>query len=651
MLNPRNVVMSNTNEKANELLLVRQTENVRSILRNNYVLPYSLKQDEYDYLSMLFDPTILVYPVDAQVAKSHPHPVTATLNAFAYHTCSKNAKLFGDRAIDIGGTPSKTPKGHHICVKVDDARSDARYVEASVINHYHKSKGNANHDYSGYLNRDTRNIMCVSGAEHCTHKAPYAYSVNVYDVTVNDIIFFFRQHGLLIYDMWMFLPHMLLNSKLKLDQEYYRCVKTKEGLCKFTVCDSSNNYIHDFDEWKKFALMTKIVTPDGAIVVEHKANYGSFTHIRFTRTTTVSGNIYRTIDWKEYHEHVEVPNVIRYFNNGGAAINQYVYSFIVENTFVSKMISYGTRQRDDGFNYSAFQSYADSIKQSVFYNTNGINQYVYKGIKLDINDYEELVKSLYVIVVVQRYMRTKGIGAIISFLKANQDGFWTGVKQCGRQVYQSAKKGAIKAILSMSDDEYHEWLLKKNDRYIYNLAVRPIPKYVCGTTYRSKLSLGCNPDLQLGGSKYVLSGPSGDQDVVDVGSEEKLNTVKEVEIKPADIERDKLTNLHYKLIYNPPGDGKCGQHCIDWFSKKNGLKVVIPTMRVVAGVVTPFPTSWYTADDISYIAKSNGFNVLIHHQDADAGTVKNFISNDLPTLRLLLSNGHWTVVDCPCTLR
>ena len=130
--NPLLINSKGANEKVIALLQEQQTNNASSLLRDAFVCKYRLTAKQFDALSRVMDPIIVRFADigDRETLSDASHPVAAALNAFAYQQCISTAKKY-KRAIDIGGTPLRTPKEHHMCTLVDNCRTDARYMRAS----------------------------------------------------------------------------------------------------------------------------------------------------------------------------------------------------------------------------------------------------------------------------------------------------------------------------------------------------------------------------------------------------------------------------------------------------------------------------------------------------------------------------------------
>jgi hypothetical protein len=379
-VSPYGIVVSRDADKAATTYLdnIKLLE-MKKMHSNALRLPYKMGAAEYDIMRELLGNRIAFL---SDRPSYNSHPIAANLQAIAYQRCLDQARLPGiqNRAIDIGGTALRTPKEHHLCTRINNMREEARYVNANVINAENQLC---------LLNTAYRHHLCIHGAEQCKYAAPYAYAINVYGITFATIAKIFEMHGLVQMDMWMFMPHMLADINVTVDQTYYTCVmhdkqqdkvedyqaefdnpttygvpsilklhQTKRRQVRFGLCDASNVYEHDYLVWRKYLTTTSIACRNGGISIEIIEQFGTFTNFRFTRTWShIPRNIRCYPLGKIMKNYVIVPSVTDYIRKGA-----WVHS----------------KASDMEFKYTEHQRYRGFDESDIDYDANRRNTYVYE---------------------------------------------------------------------------------------------------------------------------------------------------------------------------------------------------------------------------------------------------------------------------------
>lgn len=408
--------------------------NAHALANNTFESPFALTKTQHEIFQSMIEPSILTY---AKHPKNHPHPIPALLNIISYRRYHKIAekmwKNYKFAAIDIGGSlESNNDKRVHICTKVSNYREQNRYNNAywRINDTYSVSVA---HNYN-------KPIICHKGAEHCKFQAPYAFSVNAnYDISFDQIVSFFIMHNILIYDIAMFLPACLIDKRLNFPSDIYTCEVQNHNII-FSLGDYSFNYIHNYNNWRKYLTHTSIVTPNFTIVIEIVDTIKDFCFLRCTRVDnriprTIcqhfknfahslnkrhrnSNTLIRTIPLsKIYGEYYLIPEILKYLKNKYDVrdINKHV--IMVHREFVDSVLKWSFGATDDQFKYNSFYSWARSQSSALTYDPKNLNLIIYHGVNMDINIYDTLIQNLFVYSAIQRLHRTKNIGAAFKTIR------------------------------------------------------------------------------------------------------------------------------------------------------------------------------------------------------------------------------------------
>jgi hypothetical protein len=398
------------------------------------------------------------------------HPIPANLQIIAYDRIKQYRTKFTDHrgvvmpAIDIGGNGLRTDKNDHICTLIKSSREEARYLRANILKP---------HKETALIGTELQHLACVHGAENCSFKASYAYMINVYDVTFEQIVTIFNKHDLRVLDVWMFMPHCLLEPGLTADQTYYKCQLTQESYKEqmmryldgknndtartdkvlFHFGDQSNAYYHDLYSWKKWFYTTKIEAIGFDIEIEIIETFGTFTNFRLTKTSNYPGFIYRIIPTSsQYKNFMIVPDILQFiedsawraansritdefvrkwFNFGPHeqnwvknrnVINTTIYPscIIVDEHIVKSTLFYMERLKKEVFSYEQCCAYFTTQLNSIMYDRNSYMITVHKCTQIPINIAIRLKISLYVIAAIERNKRTQVIAEAFNKFKRNK---------------------------------------------------------------------------------------------------------------------------------------------------------------------------------------------------------------------------------------
>jgi hypothetical protein len=155
-INPHQVNNVLTNDLGIKYLQQLQTQNLQNLNNDPLIIDQYLNDEQYNTLCSYVHPRPVLF--SDKPRQSAPHPVANILNKLAYTNCIKMAESY-NHVIDIGGTPLRTPKEHHICTLINDTKTSSRYREAALIATAHHYD---HHDYSSLFT--DQNMLCTSGA-------------------------------------------------------------------------------------------------------------------------------------------------------------------------------------------------------------------------------------------------------------------------------------------------------------------------------------------------------------------------------------------------------------------------------------------------------------------------------------------------------
>lgn len=384
-----------------------------SIANTTVQCPFTLSLAEYSWLKEALAPRELVLTNKNTKYLAHrTHALAAFMTDYATRKFVQFASKYG-RAIDVGGGYDYTPAvGTHICARIASDREMSRYLHSAV---------RQSNDKLFQTARGNKQLsVCHSGAENCTYKAPYCYSVNAnYDISLNKLADIFNAHQAVVYDVAMFLPSILNNKKINIPTPVYN-IKLAHNHVKFYFNDGSNGYCHDYNVWRSYLTVNRIKCKDFDIVSEIVDNISDFFIIRYTRIEHPCNNerLFRVFDFaKIYHkQYTVVPNIIKTIKG---VIGNYNASYIVcETDFVHNAITYGLKLTKEVFAYPAFNTHCIAFSKSLVYGAD--NELVYQGITNKNESFNELVLNLFIYVALRRCDVTQTIKTAFELINADQ---------------------------------------------------------------------------------------------------------------------------------------------------------------------------------------------------------------------------------------
>lgn len=597
---PFDVKATTINEEAVKIIKYRIQSDVKHYEDNAFVVPYFLNEEEYNVLSDLMKPV----PIKTSEKLFRvPHPVANCLNRFAYQECERTAQKF-ERVIDIGGNPSKTPAGHHICALVNDIKSDARYTESSLFLSKAKALDTGFVDYV----TDNHNL-CVSGAQNCSWLAEYAYAVNVYDMTLDDIVEIFIKHNLILFDLWIFLPTELIDKNFSADNKIYNYYESN-GTSYFDLLDQSDVYIHDTKNWRSFLTTTAIRCKNFGINIEHKMSLGTFTHIRFVRTNKNDTVKRRAYHLPKYVKTIAVPDLVDYYETKKFVVKPNNF-YKVANSFVTRLMNWGVQVTDNQFSYNTFHTYANSIKSDVKYQQGNTIELIYEGIDCNVIEFERIVISMFIIVAIHRFKRTQIIGK--AFRKMKKDA------PAGKlQEYRIKICNYFERIFV--DIGWSRSLLETfGESYIYNQELK-LPSMIYFE------------EIHTVKTYHVF-----------------INRKRKIHLTGVDNKTDKIIQktiddvCQCEIVYDPPtvdithfedGDGYCGRNCLIFLNKE--FDKILPR------------TSWWNDEELADACDKVGISYVIHQEGHPIRFKRN---KGGPLIKFNLTRSHWYVVYCDCEVQ
>ncbi|QKQ15122.1 hypothetical protein 1 [Forsythia suspensa hepe-like virus] len=578
---------------------------------------------------------------------SHPHAAAAFLNDFAY----KQAKTIASKykyVIDIGGSPFRTPNNHHMCVQINDARTDARYRNAAwcklgVLN-------NDKFDFSRYLSG--QHNFCVNGAQFCTYKADYAYAVNVYDITMEQIAMMFIKHELQTLDMFMFLPYCLISHLIREDQKIYTCKynKSKTGnksldTLDFYLNDQSLVYTHNYQVWQSYYTTTKIQCANFSILVEHKQTWGTFTQIRFSRSTFTNGVPKICIPLSKLCKNVVVPDLVYYFQERQTGTSIFSKCICVDRIFINRITAWCDQAKDDMFNYTSFSTYVNSTKNTIRYSQNSAVEMVYQGVDLDDEMLRRLQLSLFVIAAIRRFKRSQFISGAFKFLANNQPDMEilslpATFKNTWLQLKQNVRNAMLNAFKTTDQDHSADVLTLSNHidqictpNFIYNARIVVYDDVFYDGVVNLDLYHNFRPTA-------IVFNPSASPPIMPSTNHHENNEKTDVSVeyrKDDIVEIVDRVKCALKLAYNPPGqDGLCGPNAIKYFVESLGMQYN-----------DKYDKPWCNADELNTICINNNVNLIVHVNE-NCETV--FDNEEQNTAKVNLCDNHWTLVNCTCAV-
>lgn len=696
LTNPHKLIVDDNKLLANTV----QKDNVKNYVSNyEFVTEYALNEEQYDQLTKILNGRVIKFAKCKLL--EHPHVIPFLLNRIAYDDVCKNYAHI-DGVIDIGGSPLRTPKNHHICSLVHDRRTNARYANIALkqeiddpnnynyllhqdvvmqsltelnnksfcenLGYYKKAvnTGIKSKSIRGMIDalkpKDKRTYSskaCVNGVLNCKHKSFYAYMINVYDIPLRDFPQIMAQHDIHFLDVYMFLPDALINPAYNLDETFYGTKLINRGnsirkdyKLQFDLHDDANLYEHDYEEWRNYLTVTVIEGTTISVVSEIIASWGTFKKIRFTKVNSNKGIITRNISMKRYKDYYRVPNLCYWFYN--QCKNVFASTFLVPCNFCDTVITHSVSLQDITFTYKNVYSYARSAKTSVRFINEGISNFVYAGVQMPEAEYEHLIMSLYIIAAIRRRDATQTIADVFRHLK-EIDGIFTKIKNMFRAFVRNNES---------IDDQLEKLVTKESFKNILNVTLEPIPDVKTEKVlYSRNESYYVNTIKPLGFIKpnkdAVIDMPKNSVQTVSAQvAPTATPQKKQHDIIPQFsgkvIRADVLGNIYeYNVkpgnaciskIYPNAGAGRCGYYAMKHFCT-GSMK-----LKLNKELQKKYDNSeWYDAIDMMDIAKDNDMNLILHiFNNGGLCDVQEYYCGSEITAKIKWENHHFEAVNCLC---
>jgi len=635
-MDPHKIENNKINEAGIKYLQDRQLENLQRLNKSPITCKYYLNEKQYPIAEKIFSPIPIQLADNGLVYCNHP--VAALLNAYANHECIKEAKRFGDKAIDIGGSPLRTPKHLHMCVLIDDVRTSARYRE-SAFNQLFINTGNKQ-DFTDYLTKSHN--YCKNGAQNCHYKANYAYAVNVYDISMNDIAKIFINHAIIVLDIWMFLPYQLISDMYDDDDNIYKA-KKKGDKIYFSLGDTSNIYVHDFNTWLDYYRTTVIKCVNFNISIEHKESFGTFTKIRFTRTEKLDGVICRTIPIADKVNKVAIPDAIHYIRNNNAASNYFKKYYTIPINYFEKLSTWATSIVDNQFNYNSFTTYANAISKDIKFTSGNKTVIMYEGFTPKYEEFERIKQSIFIIISVARFKRTKDVQLAYQMIKDRHQSTKFGkiLEHFKQYIRVAINEIGLDGVIGGSDEDRY---MPQKLNHLLDITV----KYPEDITYDlcKEFNLSDKDEYRI--YKNVSSKPK-----FKPTNEERTTAITQNKVE--DISKCYQTHMidfnrmcDVVTYTSLDGKGDCGVKCLENISGHVIGERYVGVKFSIDGEETEIPATWHDDRHLTYIALKEKIFLKIHQEGrlfrsiTEGTTIEGAIN---------ITNGHWTVVQCTCPSR
>ena len=696
-MDPLLIVNNSTNDEAVQFLQKGQANALRQIYDSAFSIPYLMTSDERACFDALLAPRPTVYKNNGELHRVS-HPIAATLQALAYQECYRVADGY-TRVMDIGGSFLRTPAKTHLCTLVDDSRTDSRYNEGAFMQRSVNSTLSArNVDGTTYNHQNP--IFCTKGAQNCNHPADYAYAVNVYDITLQDIAQIFAKHQTQVLDMWMFLPLTLISPSYKTDEKIYNVQYFNNDRALFSLGDNCNAYEHSTTNWRSYMTTTKIVAADFAITIEHKIAYGTFTQIRFVRTDLMNGRIHRVIDCTKYVKYIEVPDLDYYVNVRNCTTDPFLRSYNVPIDFYRRLSNWASATTDGVYTYTTFSAYAASIAAEVKFTSGNKTLVLHNAYDTTSQQFEIVKQSLFIIISVQRFKRTKTIAKAYKEINANYTETFLGwlykqMRLAYKQIFplsnrRAANTPSSNALVTSDNDVHEDSILNYDNKFvdgdrlianswftsdILNVHVR-VPKChtYSGIVYNSSASAGSRYSFSnryqsfRNNSKTMftqmlkdIKEEEGDDHIIVAQKNSEISALKQhihdctttktvINVTGALVNVTDPRNCKNELHYNPPGDGSCGLHALKWLATRNGVPFFDPREKSFEdhGIVTNVDdNNWLDDRAIAFALVVMNIKCTIH-QEGKAITNVNGGCCQKNDIGIDITGAHWRIIKCDC---
>nr|WAY16526.1 nonstructural polyprotein [Hepelivirales sp.] len=582
----------------------------------------------------------------------NPHPVQATLNREAYNDINKTLKVNKGKQfniLEIGSAHRENTLATHHCIKIDDLRTKTRYTQTGTNQYLFKQNMTGLQLIEASNNRS--NCLCTKGAQYCDYQAMVGYSVDVaYDIPFADNLKIMKKHGLNILYHYMFLPPDIMDTRLSYvtnsaygvkysEEKIYTGMIHKKTLSKFSYGDSSFMYIHDKKNLVDYMTNTVITDGEYAVTCEIDRSWGIYHRIKMVCHRTIKPTYYLG-SLKTQPFYLERENVYQHVYQQWCIIpNLHMLvmmdydkdmvdaTLLVPRQFYDKAIGFCSRQDDNKFGFNAFIAFCQALVTTITFQ----NAVIWEGFVAALTLWPQIAISIFLIGAANRQDRSQIISSFFKEMKYNGHDvskffheMFTHIKHVMNPFYDYNR---IQKKLYGTDVD--ERLRNKEFRCLSALPLKPtISRGITFAPFTTARKYNHTID-------YTYDYVKQSTDTVElIASNDTVSSdpnSKEPGGKPKkEIEYVK----NHSEIYNPPADGKCGEHLLRYINKEHNISC---------------DGDWMEIYDLIEELKIMKQNYVLHIYDkGKTGIISNKFNNNTKHVGILLKSGHYTLINCDC---
>jgi hypothetical protein len=376
---------------------------------------YALTPEQHDTLQSFFPDRMVCKDTEHNTLYSS-HPILAILNDHANVDAGKIIHAFKNAGPTISiGDPLVSTRASHNCNLLNTTRDAMRFA----VNGYN-SDISGSVKYATLHNKHDNKLLCLNGAQNCHFNAHTAVAVHsMYDVTMEELADIFINHNLQQMFVYMYLPINITNENF---MSCYKSIFTMSYLPQtasfcFAPNDGSVPYIHNADNWRKWFYTTQIKCGPITLVFERTKIYGPYVIIRINKVYNFNTEVLMSVPIDPtLANHYFVPNIKEAMAFNFAIDQSKLQHFQVPKHVVNALMSFASRQ-DEGFTWPQFAIVAGGHMRQIRIG----KEVFYEKWDADINDYNCIVFSLFILAAIMRTDRTKTISATFAHLKKWQN--------------------------------------------------------------------------------------------------------------------------------------------------------------------------------------------------------------------------------------
>lgn len=385
---------------------------------------YQLTDEEQELLQSFF-PSRLVIPDLKRAIMYSSHAVLAVLNDYANVDAESIIKSSGKYGPTIAiGDSIKNKRASHNCLKLDSSREAYRYTVAS--------QGSS--DYNLVKLATQQNItsanLCLNGCENCDFIAHTAVAVHsMYDIHPSKVADIFSKHQLTDMYVYIYIPLSLFDKNYaQLDQNLYK-IHLSAGKTKtsFSMGDCSIPYEHSTETWLAWSKVTTVTARNFTLVFERVAVHGPLHIIHIVRTNKYENPIYMTIPvFEQVSDFYFVPCIREAMYYNFARKQSELKHYAVPAHVVDAVDSFTTRQ-DESYSWPQLATVMSGLRRELKIGS----KVFFSKWKTNVEDYNSIVFSLFILGAINRSNRTQGISKTFAHLKEwrNSNSFTFAVRQ------------------------------------------------------------------------------------------------------------------------------------------------------------------------------------------------------------------------------